>query len=195
MLINKLSKLTLACLGVVFFSASAMSEPYPELIGFTTSEPVPSQKSINHVVSYYYGTQDTPILADYKLCREIGSIGNDRNQCIDELSPDSLVEGQSAYLWMNYLVPKGTESELLMHYNHMGITRDTSNFKVSGSIRFRTWKKIKLSRSGSWELPIYFEHAGQYTELDRIMLNVKEKNLAGLSVATEVAGSENKLSY
>jgi len=145
-----------------------------------TNAPTPSQSSINDVVSYYYGSEATPILAEYKLCTQIGSMGAERNQCIGEISTDSLVQGQAVYLWMNYLVPKGTQSELLLQYNHNGITRDASNLKVSGSLRFRTWKKIKLSRTGDWELPIYFEQSGQHTELDRITLNVKEQDFAGL---------------
>lgn len=145
-----------------------------------TEVSTPSQRSINDVVSYYYGSETTPVLADYKLCTDIGTIGNERNQCIGELSADSLTQGQTVYLWMNYLVPKGTQSDLLLHYNHNGITRDASNLKVSGSIRFRTWKKIKLSRSGDWELPIYVEQGGEYTELDRITLNVKTQSFAGL---------------
>lgn len=140
----------------------------------------PSQNSINTVVSYYFGDDAAPILADYKLCSDVGSVGAERNQCLGELSADSLVRGQTVYLWMNYLVPKGTQTDLLLHYNHNGITRDASNLKVSGSIRFRTWKKIKLSRSGTWELPIYFEQAGEYAEIDRINLEVKSQSVAGL---------------
>lgn len=199
--VQKRASLKSACLGALCFgatmlSANVMSDSYYESFAFagqttvTSTEmaptlmpnlpAIPSQNSINDVVSYYYGVDSTPILAEYKLCSDIGTVGAERNECVGELQTDSLVKGQTVYLWMNYLVPKGTQAELLLHYNHNGITRDASNLKVSGAIRYRTWKKIKLSRSGDWELPIYFEQGGEHTELDRITLNVKSQNFAGL---------------
>lgn len=144
------------------------------------AEEEPTQQAINKVVAYYYGGETKPLLADYKLCRDIGSIGSERNQCIDELDPHSVEQNETVYLWMNYLVPKGANTDLLLHYNHNGITRDASTLKVSGSIRYRTWKKIKLSRAGVWEMPIYLEQNGQYTELQRITVNVTEQSYAGL---------------
>jgi hypothetical protein len=172
------------CVATTLSSASVLAQPYADLqiqTPQTEQASTPTQHSINQVVSYYYGAELLPVLADYKLCADIGRIGDQRNECINELSPDSLVAGDAVYLWMNYLVPKGTQAELLLHYNHQGITRDTSNLHVKGSIRYRTWKKIKLSRSGTWELPIYHEQAGQYSELDRIILEVNNKEFAGLS--------------
>lgn len=148
------------------------------LQSFASDEP--TQQAINKVVAYYYGGEEKPLLAEYKLCRDIGSVDNEKNQCIDELDPHSLEQNQVVYLWMNYLVPKGADSDLLLHYNHNGITRDASTLKVSGSIRYRTWKKLKLSRTGLWEMPIYMEQNGQYTELQRITVNVTEQSYAGL---------------
>lgn len=158
------------CLGTVCLATALQSYAGEE----------PSQQAINRVVAYYYGGESKPLLADYKLCRAIGSIAEERNQCIDELDPSNVEQNQTVYLWMNYLVPKGADSDLLLHYNHNGITRDASTLKVSGSIRYRTWKKLKLSRAGLWEMPIYVEKNGQYTELNRITVNVTEQNYAGL---------------
>lgn len=168
---------TEATLDVVSDKSPTNDSLAPDLLAETIL--VPSQSSINDVVSYYYDGQGVPILAEYKLCSDIGRVGPERNECLGEIAVENLVQEQAVYLWMSYLVPKGTHSELLLHYNHDGITRDASNLKVSGSIRYRTWKKIKLSRSGHWELPIYAEQNGAYTELDRISLNVKSETFAG----------------
>ncbi|MBV1880802.1 MAG: hypothetical protein KUG82_04175 [Pseudomonadales bacterium] len=140
----------------------------------------PSQPSINSVVNYYYGDSAEPILADFKFCSGVGNRGDLKNQCIDELDPNNIELNSTVYLWMNYLVPKNSSAELLLHYNHNGITRDASTLKVSGSIRYRTWKKVRLSRTGKWEMPIYLEQNGHYSELNRIQIQVNENSYAGI---------------
>ncbi|MBL4868853.1 MAG: hypothetical protein JKY67_21015, partial [Pseudomonadales bacterium] len=160
-------------------TTTSEASSYHEL-SFPDELATPSQPSINTVVNYYYGDNARPILAEYKLCGDVGDRGELKNQCIDELDVNNIELNKPLYVWMNYLVPKGSSAELLLHYNHNGITRDASTLKVSGSIRHRTWKKVKLSRPGNWEIPIYVEQDGQYSELDRMHIQVNEQNYAGI---------------
>ena len=52
------------------------------------------------------------------------------------------------------MVPKNESGEILMQLKHGGVTRGIRKANVQGAIRYRTWRKIKLSRAGDWELPI-----------------------------------------
>ena len=162
------------------FSAICLTGAVLTASSIAAASEAPSQQAINKVVSYYYGADSKPVLAEYKLCRDIGTYAEQKNECIDEIDAAGLEKDQTVYLWMSYLVPKGADANLLLHYNHNGITRDASALKVSGSIRYRTWKKLKLSRTGVWEMPIYIEQDGQYSELNRITVNVAEQSYAGL---------------
>ncbi|MEM7207296.1 MAG: hypothetical protein AAF434_05710 [Pseudomonadota bacterium] len=141
---------------------------------FTHAAQPPSADEVKRVSSYFYSDEaKQPVLADYKLCTGIEREGDLKNNCTSEVPTDRLEPGQSLYLWMNFLVPKGERGKVLVQLNHAGVTRDTRVMPIEGSMRYRTWRKIRLLRPGDWELPIYYENSEGLEEVDRINLHVQ----------------------
>ena len=141
---------------------------------FSHADAPPSAEEVRKVSRYFYSDNATrPVLADYKLCKGIQRDGVDKNNCTQEVPGDTLEPGQSLYLWMNFMLPKGEQGKVLVQLNHSGVTRDTRVMPIEGSMRYRTWRKIRLLRPGDWELPVYYENDGGIEEVDRINLHVK----------------------
>ncbi len=141
-------------------------------IGYA-DESLPSADEIKRVTDYYYNQQGSePVLADYKFCTGIQRDGLGKNNCTSELSDNTLEPGQSFYLWMNFMLPKGDKGKVLVQLNHDGVTRDTRVMDIAGSMRYRTWRKVKLLRPGAWELPVFYENDEGIAEVDRITVNV-----------------------
>lgn len=137
------------------------------------AEQPPTAAEVRRVTNYFYSQREsTPVLVDYKLCKGIQREGSDKNNCAEEVDGDTLQPGQSLYLWMNFLVPKGERGKVLVQLNYDGITRGTRVMSIAGSLRYRTWNKIRLQQPGEWELPVYYENADGIQEIDRINLRV-----------------------
>jgi hypothetical protein len=133
----------------------------------------PTAEEVRRVTNYFYNQRDsTPLLADYKLCAGIHREGSNKNNCAGEIEGGALEPGQSLFLWMNFLVPKGQRGKVLVQLNHDGITRGTREMSIRGSMRYRTWRKIRLQRTGEWELPVYYENSDGIEEIERINLQV-----------------------
>jgi hypothetical protein len=133
----------------------------------------PTAAEVRRVTNYFYSQREsTPLLADYKLCMGIHREGSNKNNCADEIDASTLQPGQSLFLWMNFLVPKGERGKVLVQLNHDGITRGTREMSIRGSMRYRTWRKIRLQRAGEWELPVYYENSDGIEEIERINLQV-----------------------
>jgi hypothetical protein len=89
---------------------------------------------------------------DYKLCKEISQQGEMKNECVAEIADKKVAKGEDAYLWMNFLVPAGEESRILVQYSRKDKVRNTSNISLGSATRFRTWKKIPTGTAGEWKI-------------------------------------------
>ena len=58
---------------------------------------------------------------------------------------------------MNFLVPAGEESKILLQYSRKDMVRNTSNISLGGATRFRTWKKIPTGTAGDWKVSLIQE--------------------------------------
>ena len=133
----------------------------------------PTAAEVRRVTDYFYShPESTPVLADYKVCTGIHREGSNKNNCAGEVDGNALQPGQSLYLWMNFLVPKGERGKVLVQPNYDGITRGIRVVTIAGSMRYRTWHKIRLPHPGEWELPVYYENANGIEEIERINLRV-----------------------
>ena len=80
-----------------------------------------------------------------------------KNECISEITNKKIAKGEEVYLWMNFLVPAGEESKILLQYSRKNKVRNTSNVSLGGATRFRTWKKIPTSTTGDWKISLIQE--------------------------------------
>lgn len=140
-----------------------------------TAAEVPSSDAANSVVNYYYSDQSQPVLMDFKVCSELYEEGENKHNCKEEVPPEELTKGTQAKLWMKFLVPRAASPRVLMQINHKGITRDSMNRELDGAIRYRTWNTVDFSRTGDWDVQIFFENEDQeVTEVFSRTLEVKE---------------------
>ncbi len=135
----------------------------------------PRPAEVRNVLNYYFSPRaQLPVLADFKLCNGVHRSGRLKNECREEILGESLRPGQSVYAWMNFLVPRGQRGRVLMQYQHDGITRDISKFSINGAVRYRTWRRIRLGRSGEWQVPIWFENDAGVQQIERLTIRVAD---------------------
>jgi hypothetical protein len=113
----------------------------------------PTPAEARKVINYYFnGKGQGAIPMDYKLCKEISQQGEMKNECVAEIADKKVAKGEDAYLWMNFLVPAGEESRILVQYSRKDKVRNTSNISLGSATRFRTWKKIPTGTAGEWKI-------------------------------------------
>ncbi|MFA0465410.1 hypothetical protein AB4524_00730 [Vibrio breoganii] len=110
---------------------------------------------------------------DFKLCESIIKQGPEKNNCEKEIDPNNVVVGDNALVWMAYLVPKGESVDNILVQSSMnGLTRESHQVKVEGSIRYRTWKPVTFTKAGQWQVTV-IEDADQVNLLKQIDVTVK----------------------
>lgn len=120
-------------------------------IAIAQDKPTPAEA--RKVINYYFnGKGQGAIPMEYKLCKEISQKGDMKNECVAEITDKKVAMGDEAYLWMNFLVPAGEKSKILVQYSRNKMVRNTSNISLGGATRFRTWKKIPTGTAGDWKI-------------------------------------------
>ena len=118
----------------------------------------PTPEEARKVINYYFNGKGQGVIPmEYKLCKEISQKGEMKNECVAEISNKTIAKGEEAYLWMNFLVPAGEQSKILLQYSRKSKVRNTSNITLGCATRFRTWKKIPTTTTGHWKLTMIQE--------------------------------------
>jgi len=140
----------------------------------------PSPAEIKKVLEYYYGSKDDAVVVvDTRLCSDVATKGENKNECTATVSSSAIEVGQPSFLWMNFFVPsQAGEQKILVQFNQNGVTRMTRQLTLSGSIRFRTWKKFALDRPGKWSVKILQDKQAGVKELASFALTSLEEGAA-----------------
>jgi hypothetical protein len=135
----------------------------------------PTPEEARKVISYYFtGKGKGVIPMEYKLCKKILTKGEMKNECASEISDKKVAKGEEAYLWMNFLVPIGEQSRILLQYSRKDKVRDTSNIMLAGATRYRTWKKIPTATAGKWKVKVIQELDNADLEIGQLEFSVVE---------------------
>lgn len=158
-------KITICALAVTSFcfSFSLMAEEKPT--------PAEARKVINY---YFNGKGQGAVPMDYKLCKEISQQGEMKNECIAEIADKKVAKGEDAYIWMNFLVPAGEQSKILVQYSRNDKVRNTSNISLGGATRFRTWKKVPTGTAGDWKINLIQELENGDVDIGQMKFSVVE---------------------
>lgn len=125
----------------------------------------PASDAARKVIDYYFNGKGQGVVPmEYKFCREVALKGENKNECVSEISDKTLRKGEEAYLWMSFLVPSGDEPNILLQYSRNNMVRDTANFSLRGAVRYRTWKRIPTATAGDWKIRLVQELSN--TDLD-----------------------------
>jgi len=135
----------------------------------------PAPKEARRVIDYYYnGKGKGAILMDYKLCQEVPEKGPEKYECKREITDGKIKQGQEVFLWMNFLVPAGDKAEILLQFKRKEKVRKVLPVSLSGSPRYRTWKKIPTDKTGNWKVSIVQEMEDRDLDLGELELSVVE---------------------
>ena len=119
---------------------------------------------------YYNGHGQGVVLADLKICSAVEDF-----ECTHQVSFNAVKKDSSYFIWMVYVVPKDDEvDDILVQFNHGGITRSTRDVSVKGSIRYRTWGSFTLNRAGSWEIKVLQDKGEEVETLRTVPVTVIE---------------------
>lgn len=145
------------------FSSNAIAEDKPT--------PAEARKVINY---YFNGKGQGAVPMDYKLCKEISKQGEMKNECVTAVADNKVTKGEDVYLWMNFLVPAGEASKILVQYSRNDKVRNTSNISLGGATRFRTWKKIPTGTAGDWQISMIQELENGDVDIGQMKFSVVE---------------------
>ena len=133
----------------------------------------PTPEEARKVINYYFNGKGQGVIPmEYKLCKEISLKGNAKNECVAEISGKTIAKGEKAYLWMNFLVPAGDKSKILLQYSRKDKVRNTSNITLDGATRFRTWKIIPTTTIGDWKMTMVQELDNADMEIGHLEFSV-----------------------
>ncbi len=163
-----MTRLTAFVVAIAFMPCMALAQ----------AEPSPAE--IKKVLEYYYGTtSDEVVVVDARLCSDVATQGENKNECTTTISSSAIEVGQPSFLWMNFFVPaKAGEQKILVQFNQNGVTRMTRQLTLFGSIRFRAWKKFVVDRPGKWSVKILQDKQSGVKELASIGLTSHEEGAA-----------------
>ena len=135
----------------------------------------PTPQEARKVIDYYFNGKGQGVVPmEYKLCKEVAVKGDMKNECISEISGNKVGKGEEVYLWMNFLVPAGEESKILVQYTRNDLVRDTSNVTLGGATRYRTWMKIPTNTAGSWKAKMVQEMDSADMKIGELEFSVVE---------------------
>lgn len=127
--------------------------------GAVAATSAPTPEAVKQVWDYYYkGKGGGPILADVKLCLEIGKEGAQKSDCVREMTvTDNFRGSQRLLLWQAYLMPQDEETEVQVQTRLGEQVVQTQPVKVKGSaVRQRTWTTVNLDKPGKWTVAFVF---------------------------------------
>jgi len=137
---------------------------------------VPTSQEVKKVLDFYYdGKGLGVVLIEAKMCRDIEREGDQKNECSGQIAAgEAITKDEAAYLWMSYMVPSGDEKQkIIVQFDNGGVTRSVKDMEVSGSLRFRTWRKVVFDRAGQWTAKIVHDKPEGAVELGQISFNVQ----------------------
>ncbi len=143
----------------------------------------PTGHEIQKVLDFYYADPPgSPILVEIRVCEDVATQGELKNECQKTLSPQAIEVGKAGYLWINFMVPKGADkAKILIQFDHDGVTRLTRHVDLAGAIRFRTWKKFSLDRPGKWSVKVLHDRADGVKSIGDLELHAKSKKITTAS--------------
>jgi hypothetical protein len=130
------------------------------------SEPVPAEpaqvarpapEAVKSTWDFFYkGKGGGVVLADAKVCLEVGKEGETKGECTKDLPAEGVKEKTSVLVWQAYIIPQGdTIEDLMVQLKQGDVVRETKDVKVKGeSIRTRTWSSVRLPKAGSWTISV-----------------------------------------
>ena len=143
------------------------------LLAFAQDKPTPQEA--RKVIDYYFNGKGKGVVPmEIKLCKEVALKGEMKNECVKEVSNKKVAKGEDVYLWMNFLVPAGEESKILVQYSRNDLVRDTTNVTLGGATRYRTWMKIPTSTTGSWKAKMLQEMENADMSIGEVEFSVVE---------------------
>lgn len=159
-----MKRIIVACFAVLI-SASAIAAE------------LPSQTEVKKVFDfYYYGQGKGVVLIDAKFCRGVHKEGEEKNNCKDDLTGQTVAAGEEIYLWMAYIVPKGDDKQNIIIQLYQGtIPRNMKTLQVSGALRYRTWRKYTVKKPGTWSVRIRHDKGENAPLLGTTMITVVKK--------------------
>lgn len=145
--------------------------------GFSITQEKPTPEEAKKVINYYFNGKGQGVIpVEYKLCEKVAVNGEQKNECVSEISGSTVVKGQKVYLWMNFLVPAGENAKILLQYSRENLVRDTANVSLGGATRYRTWKRIPTSTTGDWKVNVFQEMANEDLEIGQLEFSVIDGN-------------------
>lgn len=134
-----------------FGSTAAAQTPAP------TPTTAPTADEARKVIDFFFdGQNQGPLLVDFTACLKVDTEKDSetRHSCVEPVTgpvaKDTIVSA-----WMRWMVPRGGEyDDVVVQVLHNGVVRQTKDVTLKEAFRTRTYRSVRLSKSGTWELKV-----------------------------------------
>ena len=129
-----------------------LSAPLWMVATLISTQPTPEQ--VKAVLDHYFlGTG--VVLADAVLCKTIEKEDEVTKWDCKEAYGLRAVKGDTVFVYLTFLVPKGETKDLMIQAAHDGTVRTTKDITVKGTyFRHRLFRAFTLQKLGRWDFHI-----------------------------------------
>ena len=114
----------------------------------------PTSEQVKAVLDHYF-LGSGAVLAEAVLCKTIEKEDEATKWNCIEAYGSSAAKGDTVFVHMTFLVPKGQTEDLMIQAAHDGNVRTTKDITVKGSyFRHRLFRGFTLHKAGLWEFHI-----------------------------------------
>ncbi len=138
----------------VLFAVSAFAQ---DAAPAAAPPPAPTPEEINKVLNYEDNGKDVgPILMVIQPCNKVDTAKGSPTQftCIEPIT-GPVKKGSTVNAWLQFFCPRGGKYEdITLQWLLDGQVRTTTDVKVEGVGRTRTWKASSLAKPGKWTIKL-----------------------------------------
>jgi hypothetical protein len=120
-------------------------------------EATPSAEEAKKVIDYYYrGKSLGPVLVQLTPCLKMDPAkeGPTKSECQEPVK-GPVKKGTLVNAWTLWIVPEGGNyDDVALQWSHEGVVRSTTDLKLTGAFRSRTWRPTTLHKPGKWEVKV-----------------------------------------
>lgn len=120
----------------------------------TLSSAQPTSDQAKAVLDHYFSGSGA-VLADAILCKTIEREDEATKWDCKEAYGEAALKGETVYVYLTFLVPKGDTEDLMIQAAHDGTVRTTKDITVKGSyFRHRLFRAFTLHKVGRWDFHV-----------------------------------------
>ncbi len=132
---------------------------------------VPGAEATKEVLDHYWKGK-VPVLVESKFCAEIGKDGANKNECVGDVDPAKIAQGDKVYLWLNFMVPQDLTPSISILFSRNNRPERSAGVELKTSLKYRTWTELPTGKPGDYTIQVDQEVNDSFTTLKSLSYTV-----------------------